>query len=80
MEAGRACKRSREGLPGLWGTERIEGGGGDWGGIPGSVTCEYCHRNVASYSRRKPGSGRLTGWVLEAAVVPVEPGGQQNRR
>ncbi len=26
------------------------------------------------------GSGLLAGWASEAAVVPVEPGGQHNRR
>jgi len=32
-----------------------------------------CCRSVASYNRRKPGSGSLAGWASEAAVVPVEP-------
>ena len=76
----RAWKRSREGLPGVWGAERIEGGGGDGEALPGPVTCGVCHRSAASYNRREPGSGWLAGWASEAAVVPVEPGGRRNRR
>ena len=34
MEAVLSLERSREGLPGVWGAERIEGGGGNWGGPP----------------------------------------------
>ena len=34
MEAVQSLERSREGLPGVWGAERIEGGGGNWGGPP----------------------------------------------
>jgi hypothetical protein len=34
MEAVQSLDCSREGLPGVWGAERIEGGGGNWGGPP----------------------------------------------
>jgi hypothetical protein len=34
MEAVQSLECSREGLPGVWGAERIEGGGGNWGGPP----------------------------------------------
>ena len=34
MEAAKSLERSREELPGVWGAERIEGGGGNWGGPP----------------------------------------------
>ncbi len=34
MEAVWSLERSREGLPGVWGAERIDGGGGNWGGPP----------------------------------------------
>jgi hypothetical protein len=30
----RAWRRSREELPGVWGAERIDGDGGNWGGPP----------------------------------------------
>ena len=70
----RAWKRSREGLPGVWGTERIEGGGGNWGGPPRPGDLRCCHRSAASCNRRGPGSGWLAGWASEAAVVRVEPG------
>ncbi len=32
MEAVKSLECSREGLPGVWGAERSEGGGGNWGG------------------------------------------------
>jgi len=80
MEAVQSLERSREGLPGVWGAERIEGGGGNWGGPPRPGDLRVCHRSVASYNRCTPGSGLLAGWASEAAVVPVEPGGQHNRR
>jgi len=34
MEAVQILDCSREELPGVWGAERIEGGGGNWGGPP----------------------------------------------
>ena len=34
MEAVQSLERSREELPGVGGAERIEGGGGNWGGPP----------------------------------------------
>ena len=48
--------------------------------LPGPVACEYSHRSVGSYNRFTPGSGHRAGWASEAAVVPLEPGGQHNRR
>jgi hypothetical protein len=80
MEAVQNLDCSREGLPGVWGAERIEGGGGNWGGPPrpGSLRV-CCCRSVASYNRFTPGSGSLAGWASEAAVVLVEPSGQHNR-
>jgi len=33
--------RSREGLTGVWGAERIEGGGGNREALSGPVTCGY---------------------------------------
>jgi hypothetical protein len=63
-----------------YGAQRIEGGGGNWGGPPRPGSLRIGCRSVASYNRFTPGSGLLAGWASEAAVVPVEPGGQQNRR
>jgi hypothetical protein len=34
MEAVESLECSREGLLGVWGAERSEGGGGNWGGPP----------------------------------------------
>jgi hypothetical protein len=34
MEAVQILDCSREGLPGVWGAERIDGDGGNWGGPP----------------------------------------------
>ena len=73
MEAVQSLERSREGLPGVWGAERIEGGGGNWGGPPRPGGLRKCRRSVVSYNRFTPGSGSLAGWASEAAVVPVEP-------
>ena len=73
MEAVQSLDGSREGLPGVWGAERIEGGGGNWGGPPRPGGLRCCRRSVASYNRCAPGSGWLAGWASEAAVVPVEP-------
>ena len=36
MEAVESLEGSREGLLGVWGAERSEGGGGNWGGPPRS--------------------------------------------
>ena len=36
MEAVKSLVGSREGLPGVWGAERSDGGGGNWGGPPWS--------------------------------------------
>jgi hypothetical protein len=34
MEAVKILECSREGLPGVWGSERSDGDGGNWGGPP----------------------------------------------
>jgi hypothetical protein len=34
MEAVKILECSREGLPGVWGAERSDGDGGNWGGPP----------------------------------------------
>ncbi len=34
MEAVKNLERSREELPGVWGAERIDSDGGNWGGPP----------------------------------------------
>jgi hypothetical protein len=36
MEAVKSLVCSREGLSGVWGAERSDGGGGNWGGPPWS--------------------------------------------
>ena len=41
---------SREGLPGVWGSERLEGGGGNLEALPVPVTCG-CQWSDAPYSR-----------------------------
>jgi hypothetical protein len=41
MEAAQILDCSREGLPGVWGAERIEGGGGNWGGPPQPPACGF---------------------------------------
>jgi hypothetical protein len=51
MEAVQSLECSREGLPGVWGAERIDGGGGNWGGPPRPGGLRFCCRSVVSYNR-----------------------------
>ena len=51
MEAVKSLECSREELPGVWGVERSEGGGGNWGGPPRPGGLRRCRRSVASYNR-----------------------------
>ena len=48
MEAVQSLDCSREELPGVWGAERIDGGGGNWGGPPrpGSLRIVLPERGV----------------------------------
>ena len=48
MEAVQSLEASREELPGVGGAERIEGGGGNWGGPPrpGSLRMVLPERGV----------------------------------
>jgi len=50
MEAVEILECSREELPGVEGSERSEGDGGNWGGCPRPGDCEV-HRSVVSYNR-----------------------------
>ena len=71
MEAAKSLERSREELPGVWGAERIEGGGGNWGGPPrpGSlrISAAGAWRPITGdpgkrmASRKGVGGGRSTG-------------------
>jgi len=48
--------------------------------LPGPVTRgAWCRWSVAPYNRFTPGNGWRAGWASEAAVVLIEPSGQQNR-
>ena len=79
MEAVQSLEFSREELLGVEGAERSDGDGGNRGGRPGPVTVEI-RRSVASITGVEPGSGRPAGTASEAAIVPIEPDGQHNRR
>jgi hypothetical protein len=80
----RAWKRSRDGLPGVWGAERIDGDGGNLGDPPRPGGVRLCLVRGAAGAWRlitgKTGNGLLAGRESEAAVVLLEPAGQQNRR
>ena len=72
MEAVKTLERSREELPGVEGSERSEGDGGNWGGRPRPGDCEStgAWRPITG---EEPGSGRPAGMASEAAVVPIDP-------
>src|SRR3954452_8171867 len=79
MEGVKSLECGPEELPGVWGVERSEGGGGNWEGPrrPGGPA------EKAGESRPitgDPGKWARAGRASEAAVVPLEPAGQHNRR
>ena len=74
MEAVQSLEFSREELLGVEGAERSEGDGGNRGGRPRPGDCG----DFAGAWR--PTTGVEPGTASEAAVVPVEPDGQHNRR
>jgi hypothetical protein len=80
MEGVKSLECSPEELLGVEGAERTEGDGGNWGGPPRPGGLRSTTGQAASYNRREPGSGRRAGRASEAAVVPIEPDGQHNRR
>jgi hypothetical protein len=80
MEAVKNLERSREELPGVEGVERSEGGDGNWGGRPRPGDCGKLAGAWRSITGGEPGSERPAGTASEAAIVPVEPDGQHNRR
>jgi hypothetical protein len=80
MDGVKSLECSPKELPGVEGAERAEGGGGNWGGPPrpGGLRVPPARRRAITGG--EPGSGRRAGRASEAAVVPVEPGGQHNHR
>jgi hypothetical protein len=58
--------------------ERVAAGTGE--ALPGPMVCGCCCRSVPSYNRSERGRGAGAGRESEAAVVPLEPTGQQNPR
>ena len=80
MEAVKNLESSREELPGVEGVERSEGDGGNWGGRPRPGDCGSSPECGVLITGGEPGSGRPAGTASEAAILPVEPDGQHNRR
>jgi len=68
--------------PGVWGSERSEGDDGNWGDPPrpGGPDGSGALGTSRPITGAQPGSGCRAGRVSEAAVVPLEPTGQQNPR
>jgi hypothetical protein len=67
----RAWKRSPEELPGVWGVERSDGGGGNWGGPP----------RPGSPAERAVGvTGPITGGSREVGGCRVGVGGGRSAR
>jgi len=58
--------------------EKVAAGTGE--ALPGPVACEFAAGASCPITGFKPGRGMGVGRESEAAVVPIEPGGQQNRR
>jgi hypothetical protein len=56
---------------GAWNVEKVAMGTGE--ALPGPAACEIVAGVITSYNRSEAGKS-------EAAVVPIEPSGQQNRR
>jgi hypothetical protein len=74
MEAAKSLDvQLPRGTPGVWGAERIEGGGGNWGGPPWPGSLRILAAGAWRPITGQPGSGLSAGWASEAAVVPVEP-------
>ena len=67
MEAVKILEGSREGLPGVWGAERSEGGGGNWGGPPRPGNLRKLFVGAS-----RPITDDLGKWV-------VVPGGRRRR-
>jgi hypothetical protein len=80
MEAVQNLEFSREELLDVEGAERSEGDGGNRGGRPRPGDCGDFAGAWRPITGVEPGSGRPAGTASEAAVVPVEPDGQHNRR
>jgi len=80
MEAVESLECSREGLLGVWGAERIDGGGGNWRGPPRPGDLRSDVAGAACPITGNPGSGWRAGWASDAVVVLLEPTGQQNLR
>ena len=82
MEGVKSLECSPDGLSGVEGAERSDGGGGTWGGPPrpGSLRHLVLPEATRPITGVEPGSGLRAGWASEAAVVPIDLCGQQNRR
>jgi hypothetical protein len=64
---------------GAWNVKTVAAGTGE--ALPGPMVCVLVlSERSCPITGLKPGSGRGVGRESEAAVVPIEPGGQQNRR
>ena len=73
MEAVQILDGSREGLSGVRGSERSDGGGGNWGDPPRPKRVAVPVEARCLITGEEPGSRRGAGRESEAAVVPVEP-------
>ncbi len=78
MEGMKSLDRGPEEPPGVWGVERSEGGGGNWGGPPRPGGLWRFAVGVTLPITGDPGKWVGAGRASEAAVVPLEPAGQQN--
>ncbi len=74
MEAVKSLECNREELPGVGGSERSEGGDGNWGGHPRPGDSESTGAGCP-ITGAEPGSGRPAAMASEAAIVLLDPAG-----
>ena len=79
MEGVKSLDRDPDELPGVEGVERSDGGGGNWGGPPRPSGLRFAVGASDPITGDEPGSGCRAGRESEAAVLPLELAGQQNR-
>jgi hypothetical protein len=71
---------SPEELPGVEGVERSDGDGGNWGGPPRPGSLRLGAAGASCPITGEVGKWARAGRESEAAVLLLEPTGQQNRR
>jgi hypothetical protein len=80
IEGVESLDRSPDEPSGVGGAERTDGDDGNWGGPSPARRLRSPPEDQGLITGVEPGSRRCAGMASEAAVVPLEPDGQHNRR